>query len=86
MRKSMSGFDIGVNKSVGSFFSSKRQEANGEMINFFDTEKMNGREYIEKLVGQQMDRYQKKYAFERGMYHQCIPNPNPAKKDSLITV
>lgn len=50
MRKSQSGFDIGANKAVGSFFSSLRQQANGETTNFFDTETMNGREYVKKLV------------------------------------
>ena len=33
---------------------------------------------------QQEDRYQKKFAFERGQYHQCIPNPQ--KENQMITV
>ncbi len=45
---------------------------------------MKGSEYIEKLIKQQEDRYQKKFAFERGQFHQCIPNPK--NDNQMITV
>ena len=54
------------------------------MPNFYNTEQMNGKEYIQGLKKQQEDRYQKKFAFERGQYHQCIPNPK--KENQMITV
>ena len=45
---------------------------------------MHGKEFIKSLIKQQEDRYQKKFAFERGQYHQCIPNPMVANQ--MITV
>ena len=45
---------------------------------------MNGKEFVKKLIQQQEDRYHKKFAFERGQYHQCIPNP--MKEKQMITV
>ena len=83
-QKSVSGFDVGVNKAVGAFYSSMRQEANGEKTNFYDTGHMKGRDFVQKLIKQQEDRYHKKFAFERGYYHQCIPNPK--KEHQMITV
>ena len=110
----MSGFDVGIKKSYGSFFSSlrertefereKRQKAIIEDKNdaaspsfiktgqvnvnqgddreddtnksnlefkskYYNLEQMSGREYVQQLVKQQEDRYQKKYPFERGQYH-----------------
>lgn len=45
---------------------------------------MRGKDYIEKLIAQQENRYFKKFAFERGQYHQCIPNPRI--ENQMITV
>lgn len=81
-----SGLDIASRKSVGSFFSSMREkmEMKTTRSNFKDTSRMNGQEYVRELVKQQESRYHKKFAFERGQYHQCIPNPvNPSQ---MITV
>ena len=69
MAKSVSGFDIGQQKQFGAFFSSIRQSQVGEHSNFADTSQMKGSDYIEKLIKQQEDRYQKKFAFERGQFH-----------------
>ena len=52
MRKSYSGFDIGQNKSVGAFFSGVRQQSQGETVNFHDTERMKGKEFVDKLIKQ----------------------------------
>ena len=52
MRKSYSGFDIGQKKAYGSFFSNRRQEAAGNKSNFFQTEKMKGVRYIDRLIAQ----------------------------------
>ena len=54
------------------------------MPNFYNCEKMHGKEFIKSMIKQQEDRYQKKFAFERGQYHQCIPNPMVANQ--MITV
>ena len=49
-----------------------------------ETSKMKGKVFIDKTIQQQKERYEKKFAFEKGQYHQCIPNPhNP---DQRITV
>ena len=45
---------------------------------------MRGHEFVKKLIEQQESRYHKKFAFERGVYHQCIPNPQ--KEEQMITV
>ena len=84
MRKSLAGFDIGVDQAVGQFYSSVRQAQQGEKPNFVNTESMTGEQYVKALVEQQESRYQKKFAFERGQYHQCIPNPQNEKQ--MITV
>ena len=47
-------------------------------------EQASGREYVDTLINQHEHTYQKKIPFERGQYHQCIPNPR--KKNQLITV
>ena len=73
MNQSASGFDIGLTKAVGSFYSVNRQmqtagdEAKG--TNFLASEDMKGRKYIKHLIDQQEDRYQKRIPFERGQYH-----------------
>ena len=45
---------------------------------------MKGKDFVKALIQQQEERYQKKFAFERGQYHQCIPNPQ--KETQMITV
>ena len=50
MDKSVSGFDIGTSKAVGSFFSSIRQKHSNEQVNFHSSEKMKGEEFIEHLI------------------------------------
>ena len=52
MKKSVSGFDIGQTPAVGSFFSGVRQRAQGEEVNFTNTEEMRGKDYVEKLISQ----------------------------------
>ena len=64
-----------------------RQRSQGEKPNFHDTAKFKGKEFVKKLIQQQENRYHKKFAFERGHYHQCIPNPkNDGTMDEMITV
>ena len=42
---------------------------------------MKGKTFIEKTSHTQKDYFEKKFAFERGQYHQCIPNPlNPNQR------
>ena len=87
MEKSKSGLDVATKKSVGSFFSSHRERNEnklGQRPNFYNTTKLEGKEFITELINQQEDRYHKKFAFERGQYHQCIPNPLNANQ--MITV
>ena len=57
LKKSVSGFDIGQNKSIGAFFASQRAKESGENPNFFPTEQMTGQEYVDRLLKQQEDRY-----------------------------
>ena len=47
---------------------------------------LNGKEYVECLIKNQEITYNKKYAFERSKFIQCIPNPDPEKKGEVITV
>lgn len=123
--KSQSGFDIGLKKSFGSFYSSLRERTEIEQerlhdlknvtasqqtknrnhpgftktdkvsakitqdeaapdvglgmqlggvsqrfqSKYYNCERMYGREFIQSLVKQQEDRYQKKLPFERGQYN-----------------
>ena len=42
---------------------------------------MKGKTFIEKISQTQKDYFDKKFAFEKGQYHQCIPNPlNPNQR------
>lgn len=53
MQRSQSGFDIGLAKSVGSFFSNARQQATtGEEPNFYPSEKLTGHKFVDKLIKQ----------------------------------
>ena len=38
---------------------------------------LNGKEYVDCLIKNQEITYNKKYAFERSKFIQCIPNPDP---------
>ena len=76
---------MGQGKSQGSFYTSIRQrqlgEAKGEaMEGFVDTAKMKGKQFVETTLQQQAQRYHKKFAFERGQYHQCLPNPRNGRQ------
>ena len=69
MSKSKSGFDVATKKSIGSFFSSHRERNENKedtKPNFYNTTKLEGKEFIAELINQQEDRYHKKFAFERG--------------------
>ena len=66
---SISGYDYEAEKQVGSFYSQIRQEATGEATNFLDTGAMKGRDFVQRLIKEQEDRYHKKFAFEKGYYH-----------------
>lgn len=57
LKRSVSGFDIGQNKSVGQFYSSIRQKQEGEKPNFVESEKMTGEQYVKALIKQQEERY-----------------------------
>ena len=42
---------------------------------------MTSKQIIDGLMKDNEAQYQKKYAFEKGTYHQCIHNPkNPAQR------
>ena len=85
MMQSTAGFDIGKVKAVGAHFSVERQKSiTGQAQNFYSSDEMTGEQYVKRLIQQQEDRYQKRLPFERGQYHQCIPNPENPKQ--LITV
>ena len=48
---------------------------------------MKGKAFIEKTAQQQKDYFEKKFAFERGNYQQCIPNPrNPKQRITVQLV
>ena len=47
---------------------------------------MTRQDYVEHLIKEQKERYNKKFAFERGQFQQCMPNPDPEKKGEMITV
>ena len=82
------GIDIGQTDQVGAHFASYRQQAEliaeGDDAHVPSLEQVNGRQYVDMLINQHEQTYQKKIPFERGQYHQCIPNPR--KKNQLITV
>ena len=42
---------------------------------FFNSEQMKSKEFLEGMIEQQQERYAKKFAFEKGQFHQCMPNP-----------
>ena len=74
MKQSASGFDIGQTQAVGSFFSVERQKQEhkddaGFKPNFADSAEMSGKKFVDKLIDQQEDRYQKRLPFERGQFH-----------------
>ena len=48
--RTQSGFDIGQQKAVGSFFSSLRQKAKGDSVNYYDSERMKGDEFVKRLM------------------------------------
>ena len=57
------------------------------MKGFRDTTKMKGKKFIDTSIQQQGHRYEKKFPFERGQYHQCIPNPkNPKQRITVQLV
>ena len=39
-----------------------------------------------KLIEKQRALYNKKFAFEKGLFNQSIPNPDPEKRGEMITV
>ena len=43
-------------------------------------------EYVENLIKTQEEKYHSKFAFERSQFQQCIPNPDPARPNEMITV
>jgi hypothetical protein len=45
---------------------------------------LQGKQVVEKLIKTYEKQYAKKYPFEKGQYHQCIPNP--LKTEEFITV
>ena len=45
---------------------------------------MKGKTFIERTDQHQKEYFEKKFSFEKGQYHQCIPNP--CKPDQRITV
>lgn len=45
---------------------------------------MTGKQFVDRLIKQQEDRYYKRIPYEKGLYHQCIPHPK--KEDQLITL
>ena len=49
-----------------------------------DTSKYKGKQIIDQMIKQQAERYEKKFSFEKGIYHQCIPNPK--NSNQRITV
>lgn len=51
---------------------------------FDPSEEMKGKSFVDRLIKQQESRYQKRMPFERGQYHQCLPNPLNDKQ--LITM
>ena len=85
VEKSYAGFVTGHNESLGSYFSTVRQnnESNEEEIKL---ETLGSKEYVDCLIKSQEETYNKKYAFERSKFTQCIPNPDPEKKGEMITV
>ena len=56
---------IGMEENISSEPASK----------FYNSEHMKSKEFLDGMIKQQQDRYAKKFAFEKGQFHQCIPNP-----------
>ena len=53
LKKSSSGFDIGVSKAVGSFFSVERQKSmTGKEPNFLSAHNIDGKIFVDKLIDQ----------------------------------
>ena len=51
-----------------------------------ETSKMKGKLFIDKTIQQQKERYEKKFAFEKGQYHQCIPNPRNTNQRITVQI
>ena len=50
------------------------------MVSYEDTSSLTGEKFINRIAKEQQKSYQKKFAFEKGKYHQCIPNPKNPKQ------
>lgn len=53
----------------------KSETEEKEEPGFYDTSHLKGKDFVKRLIHKHEQHYQKKFPFERGQYHQCIPNP-----------
>ena len=47
---------------------------------------MDREELFKNMTKKQKDFYEKMMPYEKGQYHQCIPNPDPEALGEMITV
>ena len=92
--KSISGFKTGYEGAVDNFFSGMRmtQETN-EKADFIQPATQTGKEYVKGLRKHHEEQYNKKFAYERGQFHQSIPIPKDQTRknkaeigETMITV
>ena len=90
--KSISGFETGNEELERSFYSSMRQSQEAdEEVKFSEPKTLSSQEYVKRLRKHHEKLYSKKYAYERGQFHQSIPHPDyktfyGSKADAMITV
>ena len=76
-------------RASSNFFSSLRQRKIDEtrIGEYEDTSGLTGEKFINRIAKEQQKSYQKKFAFEKGKYHQCISNPkNPRQRITVQLV
>ena len=69
-QRGMIGYDMGQGKSKSSFYASVRQQQeNPDMFGFMNINNQTSKQRIKRLLEENSNQYEKKFAFEKGQYH-----------------